>query len=130
VPEFFNFLSWFHRKRVLVEVKYSGRVVQSHRVTNPYHAVSVEAGPQCIRTLLNLGGQRFLSAEAPPLPQPTCAPQGCTCHYVHHEDRRTHHDRRIRDVWEVKGIPSNLRERRLQRGRRATDHSSRLTWTR
>lgn len=127
----FSLAAWLHRKRVRAEIRFSGRVVQAHRVTNPYHAVSVEAGPQCIHTRLNLGGQRFFSSEAPLLPQPTCAPQGCTCHYVHHEDRRTNQDRRVRNAWEVKGIPSGMRERRSLRGRRATDHQgNKLTWTR
>ena len=35
----FNLLSWWHGKRVQAEVRWSGRPVQAHRVTNPYHAV-------------------------------------------------------------------------------------------
>jgi len=56
--------------------------------SNRYHAVSVQCGPACAATSLTLEGRRFLSAEAPVLPQPTCSPANCQCRYVHHDDRR------------------------------------------
>ena len=117
-----NFLSWWHKKRVQAEVKYSGRPVQAHRVTNPYHAVSIKAGPSCRKTAETLGGKRFLSFEAPPLPQPTCSPQGCSCRYLHHADRRSNEDRRERDVWNPTTGGAEGRDRRRSRGRRVTDH--------
>ncbi len=118
----FNFVSWWHRKRVLVEVTMSGRSVQAHRVTNPYHAVSIKAGPNCHQTKLKYGDRRFLSAEAPPLPLPTCDATACKCQYAHHDDRRAETDRRLRDVWNTNAKLAEGGDRRRLPGRRATDH--------
>ncbi len=118
----FNFVSWWHRQRVLAEVTMSGRSVQAHRVTNPYHAVSIKAGPNCYQTKLKHGDRRFLSAEAPPLPLPTCDVTACKCLYVHHDDRRAETDRRLRDVWNTNAKLAEGSDRRRYPGRRATDH--------
>ena len=117
----FNISTWWYRKRVQSEVQNSGRAVQVHRVTNPYHAVSIKAGPNCEKTALQYGQQRYLSREAPTLPLPTCNPKACTCRYLHHDDRRTGKDRRIRDVWNPhakQAVDGDLRSSR----RRVTDH--------
>jgi hypothetical protein len=118
----FNFVSWWHRKRVLAEVTLSGRSLQVHRITNPYHAVSIKAGPSCRQTQLQYGGRRFLSAEAPLLPLPTCDVSACKCQYVHHDDRRADSDRRLRDVWSTNGKLAEGGDRRRLHGRRVTDH--------
>jgi hypothetical protein len=34
----FNLLSWWHRKRIQATVQLSGRPMQFHHVSNPYHA--------------------------------------------------------------------------------------------
>lgn len=117
----FNFSSWLHRKRIESEVRLSGRPVQVHRVVNPYHAVSIHAGPSCFETELEFGGRRFLSHEAPSIPLPTCNRAKCTCRYVHHDDRRRGSDRRHRDVWDRGGLIGRVDDRRTSRGRRATD---------
>jgi hypothetical protein len=91
-----------------------------HRVIHPYHAVSIEAGPSCRQTAEKYRDQRFLSSEAPLLPQPTCDANACECRYVHHEDRRDGCDRRHRVV--VNGDSQLSRDRRTSRGRRVTDH--------
>jgi hypothetical protein len=118
----FNLMSWWHRQRVLVEVTMSGREVQTHRVTNPYHAVSIKAGPSCVQTKLKYGSRRFLSAEAPPLPLPTCDVTACICQYAHHDDRRAEPDRRLQDVWNPNARLAEGGDRRRLRGRRVTDH--------
>jgi hypothetical protein len=118
----FSLPSWWHRRRILAEVTRSGRSVQNHRVTNPYHAVSIEAGQACQQTAHVYGNRRYLSVEAPPLPTPTCSPTGCECHYVHHDDRRADNDRRQRDVWDPIARLAMGGERRCLPGRRATDH--------
>ena len=45
----FSILTWWHRKRVQSEVQFSGRAVHVHRVTNPYHAVSIKARARIAR---------------------------------------------------------------------------------
>jgi len=105
------------------------RTTTAHRAgppparSNRYHAVSVQCGPACAATSLTLEGRRFLSAEAPVLPQPTCSPSNCQCHYVHHDDRRAGFDRREYDVWDSMLTAERLVERRRNRGRRASDYA-------
>lgn len=118
----FDLRSWFHRKRIQATVRLSGRPMHFHHVTNPYHAVSIKAGPACHETAQKFGRRRFLSSEAPPLPQPTCNLQACQCRYVHHEDRRCGVDRRNRDVWAQRSDLANSGGRRSSHGRRVTDH--------
>jgi hypothetical protein len=63
--------------------------VQAHRVTNPYHAVSISAGARACSEALKCADARFLSAHVPPpLPLPDCDSERCTCRYKHHDDRR------------------------------------------
>jgi hypothetical protein len=118
----FSISTWWYRKRVQSEVQNSGRAVQVHRVTNPYHAVSIKAGPNCAKTALQYGQQRFLSREAPVLPLPTCNSTGCTCRYLHHDDRRSGDDRRERDVWSAQAQQAARADLRRSGGRRVTDH--------
>ena len=118
----FSLASWWQRKQIQAAMKLSRRPVQAHRVTNPYHAVSIKAGPACRQTATAFGTRRFLSKEAPPLPQPTCNAKACQCRYIHHEDRRDGADRRHRDVWDPAAHIAKGGDRRHSRGRRATDH--------
>lgn len=118
----FNLYEWWHRKRVRTVVQHSGRPVRAHSIVNPYHAVSVKAGLSCPETAATVGGQRFLSREAPQLPLPTCDAQRCSCRYRHHDDRRTGVDRRHRDVWDRRAVLTGGGERRRGVGRRSTDH--------
>ncbi len=59
------------------------------------HAVSIKMGPFPCEAVRGLREQRFLSAEAPPLPRPGCDKSRCDCRYRHHSDRRTHEERRL-----------------------------------
>ena len=59
-----------------------------------YHAVSIKLGPRACAAAQNISGQRFLSSEAPQLPLPDCDADECTCHFAHHDDRRSGKDRR------------------------------------
>lgn len=116
----FSLSSWFFRKRVQAEVQLSGRPVQSHRVVNPFHAVSIVPSARCCDTARQLQGIRFLSGEAPKLPLAGCQASSCTCRYSHHSDRREGSDRRNRDVWNPL-VAMTMNERRQSRGRRITD---------
>ena len=118
----FNLFSWLQRKRIQATVQLSGRPMHYHHVTNPYHAVSIKAGPGCHQTAQKYGGQRFLSGEAPSLPQPGCDVRACECRYAHHEDRRDGSDRRQRDVWARSSELATGGGRRVSHGRRVTDH--------
>jgi hypothetical protein len=119
----FSISSWLHRKRVQAEVRFSGRTVQAYRVTNPYHGVSIKAGPGCHQTAQKYGSRRFLAGEVPPLPAPTCSVEACECRYVHHEDRRDKYDRRQSDIWDASArLAMGGGDRRGSQGRRATDH--------
>lgn len=117
----FNLASWFLRKRILAEVRLSGRPVQAHRVVNPFHAVSIVPGPICCQAARDIEGVRFLSKEAPRLPLPGCKGGPCKCRYAHHADRREGADRRHRDVWNPL-VAATMNDRRQGRGgRRTTD---------
>ena len=118
----FNLSSWLHRRHVQAEVRLSGRPVQAHRVNNPYHAVSIEAGASCRQTAMMYGGHRYLSPEAPVIPLPTCDIKNCRCRYVHHEDRRDDLDRRCRNVFDPNAELAKGGDRRGSHGRRVTDH--------
>jgi hypothetical protein len=118
----FNLSNWWHRKRSRAQVRVSSRPVRVHRLINPYHAVSIKAGPSCHQTAQKYGSQRFLSSEAPSLPQPTCAVAACECRYLHHKDRRDGFDRRHRDAGRPNFRLTSEGERRRSHGRRAMDH--------
>ena len=115
----FNLSNWLFRKRLETRAVFNQATVSSHRVSNPYHAVSVAPGNGACEQARRLKDKRFLSAEAPDLPLDLCDASACTCRYRHHDDRR-YHARREQD----QGLPGTDRhsgERRAGRGRRVTD---------
>ena len=58
-------------------------------VKEPWHAVSVVAGPRACPAAERLRDKRFLSDEAPRLPHPECSSSWrCKCIYRHYSDRR------------------------------------------
>jgi hypothetical protein len=67
------------------------------KMTQTFHAVSIQAGRNCCRAARELQGHRFLSREAPSLPLKDCSSDNCMCHYQHHDDRRRG-PRRARDM--------------------------------
>jgi hypothetical protein len=89
--------------------------------TDPYHSVTISAprGRAC-RAAQECAGKRFLATEAPALPLAGCDAAGCTCRYVHHDDRRAE-GRRASDG--ITGIYRNWydEERRGSSGRRDDD---------
>jgi hypothetical protein len=94
------------------------------RITNPWHAVSVECGRQGCPSAQRVVGQRFLSGQAPKLPLVSCAnPMGCRCVYKHHDDRRAGPRRLLDDARStLRSSAAYLgEERRNARGRRSTD---------
>lgn len=93
------------------------------RITNPWHAVSIECGRQGCPPAQRVAGQRFLSGQAPKLPLVGCTnPLGCRCVYKHHDDRRAGPRRLLDDGTSLRTNPAYLgEERRNSRGRRTTD---------
>lgn len=92
----------------------------SGSVNKLFHGVAVRARDEnCCTSVVELGGQRFLSEEAPLLPLGDCSnPQGCRCVYEHFDERRDNL-RRESDV----GMPvrTHLQDKRAGMGRRITD---------
>ena len=44
----FNLSNWLLRRRIDAQARTSGRAVEYRRISNPYHAVSIEAGAQVV----------------------------------------------------------------------------------
>ncbi len=85
-----------------------------------FHAVSIAVGRTTCRNVEALIGTRFLSGEAPKLPLQGCDSGDCRCRYIHHTDRRTEDDRRLRDIWRMGKVNAGD-DRRRKSGRRRTD---------
>lgn len=88
-----------------------------------YHAVTVVAGANACAQALALKDVRLLSLEAPPrLPIVGCSnPDGCTCRFQHHTDRRAG-PRRGEMPRPMSGAGDPLANRRRLVGRRDSDH--------
>jgi hypothetical protein len=85
-----------------------------------WHAVSVSGEAGSCYAARMLKGQRFLSAEAPPLPLADCTqPASCNCTYKKFSDRRAGL-RRSREISGMQG-PAPDQEQRATRGRRKRD---------
>ena len=114
----FNLFAKFSLFRVKSRMR--GETVRRYTVTNPFHAVSVLAGPAACQAARGCAGTRFLSTEAPPLPLPGCDAAACKCRYQHHTDRRSGL-RRGSDAMHYQNHFWQGQERRTSRGRRVTD---------
>ena len=95
--------------------------MRSVKTTNkPFAAVSIQPSTlgSC-EAAREIGGVRYLSQEAPPLPLQDCShPERCRCKYKHWDDRRQDDDRRS----PIPGIAADLHaaddRRRAARDRR------------
>lgn len=62
---------------------------QSSQVArDPYHCVELRYRGDACDAVKRIEGKRFLPDAAPRFPLPGCDAAGCSCRYVHHEDRR------------------------------------------
>jgi hypothetical protein len=94
------------------------------KITQTFHAVSIQPGRLCCHEARALQGQRFLSREAPPLPLKNCTCESCTCLYQHHDDRRAG-PRRARDMGvAIDGWIEVDQRVEIGRGRRKIDKTS------
>lgn len=91
------------------------------KMTQTFHAVTIQTGRNCCHEARALQGQRFLSREAPSLPLKNCSSDSCLCHYLHHDDRRAG-PRRARDMGVAMDgwLETDLRVQK-GRGRRKAD---------
>ena len=94
------------------------------KMTQTFHAVTIQPGRNCCHEARALQGQRFLSREAPPLPLKNCSSGNCECHYQHYDDRRAA-SRRARDMGvAVDGWTETDLRAQKGRGRRKVDKTS------
>jgi hypothetical protein len=115
----FNLSNWFLRRRIDAEARTSGRPVEHRRISNPFHAVSIEPGSRCCAKARQAQGWRYLSTAAPMLPLEGCTSTSCECRYVHYEDRRSSlRDRRVNIA---NPHAHMMRDRRASGGRRIND---------
>ncbi len=92
----FKLSNWLLRRRIDAQARETGRPVEHRRISNPYHAVSIEPGSRACAAALAAGDSRFLSSSAPKLPLQGCTRPVCECRYEHYNDRRNSgHDRRV-----------------------------------
>ena len=100
-----------------------GGLVTNIRISNPWHAVSVQCSAPACAASRDVQKSRFLATEAPKLPLVSCSnPLGCKCVYRHHDDRRAGPRRTIERGSPLRGgsfYPGE--ERRGTGGRRRTD---------
>lgn len=86
---------WLIRKRreeIVVEPPKSQ--LRSRTSNTQFHAVSIKYSGKACAAAMEMTGRRFLATAAPKLPLPDCDVLECSCRFAHHEDRRTHKDRR------------------------------------
>ena len=91
-------------------------------IQHPFHAVSIRHNGCACSVVNAVGNRRFLAANIPQLPLPSCDAPHCSCRYVHHDDRRQHDNRRM--VYSLRSdlyVLAGNSERRAARGRRASD---------
>ena len=91
------------------------------KMTQTFHAVSIQPGRLCCHEARALQGQRFLSREAPTLPLRNCTCENCACLYQHYDDRRAG-PRRARDMGvAIDGWIEVDKRIEIGRGRRKSD---------
>lgn len=95
--------------------------INKKKTTPPrsFHAVAIRPGDDSCEHVYRWTGRRILSSDAPTLPLRGCTAHTCTCQYKHFADRRAG-PRRTTDHFNLP-VEFSGSERRLGRGRRATD---------
>jgi hypothetical protein len=87
-------LRWRHIRKAETTVDVDS-LSDTAKMRSPFHAVSVRVGRKACMAVKTVEGQRFLAVEAPQLPLAECSnAEDCECRFIHHEDRRSGHDRR------------------------------------
>ncbi len=85
---------WLVRKRREGSQESSTTQLRPRTANTQFHAVSIKYENRACKAAQEMSGRRFLATAAPKLPLANCDILECTCRFVHHEDRRSHRDRR------------------------------------
>jgi len=85
---------WLLRQRQATKTKDAQPATRPSISKSAYHAVSIKFASNACKAAREMEGKRFLSTAAPRLPLPGCQSLECSCHFVHHTDRRGGRDRR------------------------------------
>jgi hypothetical protein len=85
---------WMVRKRRENLADASAAQPRPKTTKTQFHAVSIRYTGRACDAAQNMSGRRFLATAAPKLPLPECDVLECTCRFAHHDDRRSHKDRR------------------------------------
>jgi len=92
------------------------------KVSTKWHAVTVVLREASCAAATMCRSSRYLAGEAPRLPLPKCPhPEECPCTYRHFDDRRGG-ARRGADIGGLRDGGKKAGNRRLSKGRRATDN--------
>ena len=107
-------------KPLLLLKRVFARKADKTRVS-PFHAVEIRGTKDACQAVQDAHGERYLSAEAPPLPLGQCdRPDRCQCRYQHYEDRRGNSRRGGESGLTAQQDAERVEQRNLQ-GRRADD---------
>lgn len=80
-------VAWW-RNRQKRRYSHVARVRKGEHDPDRYHCVELQFRADACDAVKRIEGTRFLPDEAPHFPLPGCDAATCSCHYVHHEDRR------------------------------------------
>ena len=112
----------FWRRRASTHKKPQTTPVARRDARRGYHCVEVHTGNYACAAAEQLGEIRFLPNEAPALPLPGCSAPKCSCHFVHHDDRREDERRNTYGEW-ASIAPDSTGERRAVTERRKSEDS-------
>lgn len=85
---------WLIRKRRDGSAEVASPQVRPRTASTEFHAVSIKYEGRACDAAKNMSGRRFLATAAPKLPLAGCDMLECSCRFAHHDDRRSHKDRR------------------------------------
>ncbi len=86
---------WLLRKRrQIADEARQAPTARPRATSTEFHAVSIKTSGHACRAAQEMVGRRFLATAAPRLPLPECDILECNCRFAHHDDRRSHKDRR------------------------------------
>ncbi len=91
-----------------------------------FHAVSLENLSGACAAAYAIEGERFLAGATPRIPLPECDAPVCSCHFVHHNDRRLSGNRRHRWTGSVGDSGGTMKEQRDGGDRRNNDPNNYL----
>jgi hypothetical protein len=86
-----------------------------------FHGITIQPGSRACQNVAALAKKRFLASEVSCLPTHGCTNPECSCHYVHHPDRRSGEDRRYPSI-SMQHIYSDNEHRTINKQDRRKSH--------